>query len=158
MSITKVTEFLDSHHIHYEVIKHPLAYTAQEIAAAAHIPGRQLAKTVMLKIDGVLAMVVLPAPERVNFERLKAYTQARKVELAKEAEFKAVFPECDTGAMPPFGNLYGMRVFASESLADEIEITFCGGSHTDLVRMAYTDFVKLVNPEVLDLSWSDTVD
>lgn len=158
MSITKVTDYLDSQNIHYEVIKHPLAYTAQEIAAAAHVPGREFAKTVMVKIDDVLAMAVLPAPERVNFERLKEYTQANKVELAKEPEFKAMFPDCDTGAMPPFGDLYGMRVFAAESLADEIEITFCGGSHTDLVRMAYTDFVKLVNPEVLDLSWSDTVD
>ena len=110
-------------------------------------------KKVMIKIDGKMAMAVLPAPNRVNFDRLKEFTNAKQVELASEDEFKDMFPDCDLGAMPPFGNLYGMDVFAEMSLLEEIEITFCAGSHTELIRLSFTDFARLVKPKVLNLSW-----
>jgi Ala-tRNA(Pro) deacylase len=153
MSTSKLREYLESNGVQYEVIEHSLAYTAQEIAASAHVPGKQMAKTVMIKIDGRIAMAVLPAPHRVNFERLKEYTSADQVELANEREFKEMFPDCEPGAMPPFGNLYGMDVYAAESLADEMEIAFCAGSHTELIRLPFKDFERLVKPKILDISW-----
>ena len=153
MSASDVKIYLDSQNIQYTIIEHPLAYTAQEIAAAAHVPGQQLAKTVMLKIDSEMAMAVLPAPERVNLTQLKEYTRAETVEIADETDFKNMFPDCETGAMPPFGHLYGMQVFAASSLSEEIDIAFCAGTHTELVRISYADFENLVEPVVLDLSW-----
>ena len=153
MSTNKLREYLDSNNVQYTVIEHSLAYTAQEIAASAHIPGNQLAKTVMVKTDGQMAMAVLPASHRVNFERLKEYTGADQVELASEREFHELFPDCEAGAMPPFGNLYGMEVYAAESLVEEIEIAFCAGSHTELIRLPFKDFKRLVNPKILDFSW-----
>ena len=153
MPSNKLREYLESYNVHYTVIEHPPKYTAQESAASAHIPGDQLAKTVMIKIDGKLAMAVLPAPNRVNFDRLKEFTDAKRIELANEDEFKDMFPDCDLGAMPPFGNLYGMNVFTEQSLSEEIEITFCAGSHTELLRLSFTDFARLVKPKVLNFSW-----
>ena len=153
MPTSKLREYLESHNAQYTVIEHPPEYTAQESAASAHIPGDQLAKTVMIKIDGKMAMAVLPAPNRVNFDRLKEFAGAKQVELASEAEFKDMFPDCDLGAMPPFGNLYGMDVFADKSLSEEIEIAFCAGSHNELIRLSFTDFARLVKPKVLNFSW-----
>ena len=133
----KLREYLESHEVQYTVIEHSPVYTAQEIAASAHIPGKQLAKTVMVKIDGEMAMAVMPAPYRVNFERFKEQTGANQVELASEQEFKDKFPDCEPGAMPPFGNLYGMEVYAAKNLAEEMEIAFCAGAHGELIRIAY---------------------
>ena len=155
MAPSKIREFLDSKKIKYTSVKHKEVYTAQEIAASAHIPGRQLAKTVMVKIDGDMAMAVLPAPYKVDFKSLKNATKAKKVALASEDDFKDLFPDCEVGAMPPFGNLYEMNVYADESLAEEIEIAFCAGSHTELIRLAYKDFAKLVEPKVFSFSIKD---
>jgi Ala-tRNA(Pro) deacylase len=155
MAPSKVSEFLDSKKIKYTSIKHSEAFTAQEIAASAHIPGRQLAKTVMIKIDGELAMAVLPAPFKVDFKDLKAGIGAKKVALASEDDFKDLFPDCEIGAMPPFGNLYELKVFMDGSLGDEIEIAFCAGTHSELIRLAYKDFAKLVQPKVLHFSTMD---
>lgn len=146
-------EYIESHNIQYDLIEHPPVYTAQEIAATAHIPGRQLAKTVMIKIDGSMAMAVLPAPYRVNFESLKEQTGAGRVELASEGEFKDKFPDCEPGAMPPFGNLYGMDVYAEKNLSEEMDIVFCAGAHGKLIRMAYKDFESLVKPKVIAFAW-----
>ncbi len=153
MPVKKLRDFLDSHSIKYVTISHSQAYTAQEIASSAHIPGKELAKTVMIKIDGKMAMAVLPASYKVDFDLLKKTIGASKVELASEKEFQDIFPECDVGAMPPFGNLYGMEVFAAESLSEDEEITFNAGSHTELIRLAYKDFEKLVKPKVLKFSF-----
>ena len=153
MPTNKLREYLESNDVQYKVIEHSLAYTAQEIAASAHVPGKQLAKTVMIKIDDRMAMAVLPAPQRVNFERLKEYTSAGQVELATEQEFKEMFPDCEPGSMPPFGNLYDMEVYAAESLADEVEIAFCAGSHTELILLPFKDFQRLVKPKIFDFSW-----
>jgi Ala-tRNA(Pro) deacylase len=155
MPVQKLKEFLDKNNIRYVVIKHSAAFTAQEIAASAHIPGKELAKTVMVKIDGKMAMAVLPASYRVDMERLKRVTGANSVELASEQEFKDMFPACELGGMPPFGSLYGMDVFVAESLAEDEEIAFNAGSHTELVRLAYSDFERLVQPKVGRLSTAE---
>lgn len=152
MPVQKLKAFLDAHAIKYVTISHSTAYTAQEIAASAHIPGKEVAKTVMVKIDGTMAMAVLPASYQVDFDLLKAATGAQNVELATEPEFKGLFPQCELGAMPPFGNLYGMDVFMAASLAEDEEIAFNAGSHTELIRMAFPDFVRLVVPVQLHFS------
>ena len=148
MPVDKLTEFLNAHNVKYVTITHSPAFTAQEIAASAHIPGKELAKTVMVNIDGKMAMAVLPASSKVNLEALKNAAGAKTAELASEDEFQRAFPDCDIGAMPPFGNLYGMEVFASEALAQDEEIAFNAGSHVELVRLAYKDFERQVRPRV----------
>jgi Ala-tRNA(Pro) deacylase len=157
MQLSKVREFLDSHHIKYLVISHSLAYTAQGIAALTHVPGKKLAKTVIVKIDGILAMAIVPASLHVDFNRLKDLTGARTVEIASEQEFKDAFPDCETGAMPPFGNLYDMAVYADASLAENEEITFSAGTHRELVRMNWLDMVRLVNPLIANLTYRPAV-
>ncbi len=152
MPVKKLKEFLDSNSIKYVTIRHSTAYTAQEIAASAHIPGRELAKTVIVKIDGRIAMAVLPAFYRVDLDLLKKAAGADKVELASEQEFGDMFPECDIGAMPPFGNLYGMEVFVAEKLTEDEEIAFSSGSHTELLKLSYKDFERLVKPKVAKFS------
>jgi len=149
MPLTSLKEFLDKHNVRYIVISHSPAYTAQGIAALTHIPGKELAKTVMIKMDGSLVMAVLPASYHVDLMRLKAEAMATTVALASESEFKGRFPDCEIGAMPPFGNLYGIEVFADESLAKDEEIAFNAGSHRELVRLAWKDFEKLVKPKVI---------
>jgi len=149
MSLQKLMDFLDEQKVKYVAVTHSPAYTAQEIAAAAHIPGKEMAKTVMVKIDGEMAMVVLPASMKVDFNRLLDATGAQEVELAQEREFKDLFPGCDVGAMPPFGNLFGIRTFVAEELTEDEEIAFNAGSVTEVIRLAYRDFERLVKPRVL---------
>lgn len=141
--------FLDQEQVRYVTIVHSRAYTAQEIAASAHIPGREIAKTVIVRLDGKMAMAVLPADHRLHFGLLRKIANVDVAELADEAEFKDLFPECEAGAMPPFGNLYDMPVFVEESLTKDHEIAFNAGSHTELIRLAYSDFERLVHPTVL---------
>lgn len=148
MPLARLREFLDHHKIQYVVVSHSVAYTAQGIAALTHISGRELAKTVIVKIDGSLAMAVLPASSQVDLQRLKNVTGAANAGLASEQEFKDKFPDCQTGAMPPFGNLYDMPVFADESLSRDREIAFNAGSHLELIRMAWDDFERLVKPRM----------
>ncbi|ODS30045.1 MAG: YbaK/prolyl-tRNA synthetase associated protein [Candidatus Scalindua rubra] len=155
MPVRKLREFLDSNNIKYVTISHSTAYTAPEIAASAHIPGKELAKTVIVKIDNKKSMAVLPSSDKIDFDRLKEASGASKVELASEHEFKDLFPECDIGAMPPFGNLYDMQVFVSESLTQDEEIAFSAGSHTELIKLSYKDFERLVKPTVVKLSSGD---
>jgi Ala-tRNA(Pro) deacylase len=152
MPIARLKEFLDSHNIRYEIILHSRAYTAQEIASRAHVAGKDLAKTVIVNLDGELAMAVLPASEHVDTYALKKLTGAENVRLATELEFKNQFPDCETGAMPPFGNIYGMRVFVEEDLTKDETIACNAGSHTELLRLLYDDFAKLVNPVVAKFS------
>jgi Ala-tRNA(Pro) deacylase len=148
-------EFLDSQQVKYVTISHSPAYTAQEIAASAHVRGRELAKTVMVKLDGKMAMVVVPAFLKVDFGLLKKAAGAKEAELASERAFEDMFPECEVGAMPPFGNLYGMDVYVSGSLAEDEEIAFNAGSHTELIRLAYKDFQRLVKPKVAVITSGD---
>ncbi len=152
MPVQRLKRYLDDHHVKYVTVSHSPAYTAQEIAAAAHVKGKEMVKTVMVKIDGEMAMIVLPASLRVDLYLLMDAFDAERVELATEEEFKDLFPQCELGAMPPFGNLYGMDVFAAEELAEDTEIAFNAGSHTELVKLAYYDFARLVQPRLLELS------
>ncbi len=154
MPSKKLKDFLDSKNIKYMTINHSKAYTANEIAATAHIPGKELAKTVMVKVDGKMTMTVLPASYKVNFELLQEATGASNVELSSEQEFKDMFPGCEIGAMPPFGNLYGMEVLVDKSLCEDEEIAFNAGSHTELIRLSYKDFEGLVKPKVVKFSFS----
>ncbi len=148
MAIGRLKNFLDDQHIKYVTIQHSKAFTAQEVAASAHIPGKELAKTVIVIIDGEIAMAVLPASYRINLGRLKTASGARQVQLASEEDFKDLFPECETGAMPPFGNIYNMDVYVEESLVDDEEIAFNAGSHTELIKLSYQDFERLVHPKI----------
>src|SRR5512147_1826929 len=142
MPVKKLKEFLDENRVKYVTISHSLAYTAQEIAASAHVPGRELAKTVIVKADGRMAMAVLPASLKLNFPLLADALGTKKVELATEREFKQTFPDCELGAMPPFGNLYGMDVFVAESLMENEEMAFNAGSHTEVIKLPFKDFVR----------------
>jgi len=152
MPLTKIRKFLDKHNIKYTIIKHSSTYTAQEIAASAHISGKELAKTVMIKFDGKMAMAVLPASYKISFDDLKEVLGVEKVRLAYEQEFMDKFPDCEVGAMPPFGNLYGLEVYVAESLADDEEIAFNACSHTELIRMRYKNFEELVKPKRMKFS------
>jgi Ala-tRNA(Pro) deacylase len=149
MPVRRLKEFLDSQNVKYVTLSHSPAYTAQEIAASAHIPGKELAKTVVVRLEGKMAMAVLPASYQVDFDLLKQAAGVNQAELASEREFKDLFPECEVGAMPPFGNLYGMEVFVAESLAEDEEIAFNAGSHKELIRLSYKDFERLVQPKAM---------
>lgn len=140
--------YLDQWKVKYITITHSKAYTAHEIAESAHIPDSMLAKTVMVAMDGALAMAVIPADQRVDLEGLRELSHADHVRLAREDEFEVFFPDCEPGAMPPFGNLYDMSVYVSPALAAEGELAFNAGSHTELIKMSWADFERLVRPRV----------
>lgn len=153
MPAKKLKEFLDDNKIKYAAITHSSAFTAQEIAASAHIPGKELAKAVMLKMDGKMVMAVLPASYKVDFDLLKEATGASNVRLADEHEFVDKFPGCEPGAMPPFGNLYDIDVYVTKSLTEDEEIAFNAGTHTELIKMDYKDFESLVKPKIIEFSY-----
>lgn len=152
MPLSKLREYLDANHVKYLIISHSVAYTAQGIAALVHLSGKKLAKTVVVKVDGVLAMAVVPASLHVDLSLLRSLAGAEIVELATEQEFQKAFPDCETGAMPPFGNLYDMPVYADAGLAAQEEITFTAGTHRELVRMAWADLARLVEPQIANLT------
>lgn len=154
MPIRKLRQFLDSNNIKYVLVTHSTAYTAQEVAESAHISGKEIAKSVMVKLDGKMAMAVLPASKKIDFDLLREAAGASFVELATEDEFKDIFPDCELGAMPPFGNLYEMEVYVAVALANDEEIAFNAGSHTELIRMSYKDFEQLVKPKIVRISLS----
>jgi len=147
-----IRNFLDGNEIKYISINHSKAYTAQEIAAVAHIEGRRLAKTVILKIDGKLAFAVLPASYKIDFEMLRNSIGNENVRLANEQEFKDKCPGCEVGAMPPFGNLFNCETFVAASLVEDEDILFNAGNHTELIKMKYSDFEQLVKPKILRFS------
>jgi len=152
MPIQKLKRFLDDNGIKFVSIQHSAAYTAQEVAALAHIPGELMAKTVMVKIDGQMAMAVVPASHQIEFDRLAEVAGAVVAELASEDEFKGFFPTCDVGAMPPFGNLYDLPVYCAAALSEDLEIAFSAGSHSELIRLAYADYEQLVQPQIATFS------
>ena len=153
MPTKMLREYLDQNKVRYVTIKHSVAYTAQEIAASAHIKGKELAKTVLIKVEGKMAMCVLPASNKIDFDLLKESLDGKSLRLANEIEFKDKFPECDVGAMPPFGNLYEMEVYVEESLAKDEEIAFNACSHVELIQMAFKDFGRLVKPRLMKFSY-----
>jgi Ala-tRNA(Pro) deacylase len=150
--LSKLKEFLDQAKVPYEVYNHPRAFTAQEIAAAQHIPGREMAKVVILKVDDSLMMVVLPASRLVDLKKVKEGLNAKEVSLATETEFAALFPGCEIGAMPPFGNLFGLSVCADSALEKDETIFFNAGNHLQTVALKYKDFKELAHPRVISLT------
>ncbi len=152
MPVKRLKEMLDSHNVKYVIISHSPAYTAQEIAATAHIHGKEMAKTVMVEVDGKMAMAVLPASLQIDFGRLKQALGAHQVELAAEEEFKGICPDCEVGAMPPFGSLYGIDLYMDHSLNQDEDIYFNAGSHRELVKMALKDYVALIKPHIFSFS------
>ena len=155
MPVEKLKNFLDEHKVKYVSVKHSEAFTAQEIAASAHIPGKELAKTVIVEIDGKMAMAVVPASYHVDFRLFEQESGAERVSLATEESFKEMFPDCEPGAMPPFGNLYDMDVYVAKSLTDDEKIFFNAGNHTELIKLSYGDYQNLVKPKILQFSQHD---
>jgi Ala-tRNA(Pro) deacylase len=152
MALLRVLKHLEREGITYQLISHPPAFSAQKIAAAAHIPGREMAKTVMAKLDHQLVMAILPADRTLNLEHLRLATGADIAMLATELEFNDRFPDCEGGAMPPFGNLYGLPVFMSGELTRLEYFAFNAGNHREIIRVQTRDFIRLVQPRILDLS------
>ena len=152
MPINKIRNYLDSHGVKYILVTHSPAYTSQEVAASAHVSGKEMAKSVVVELDGRKALAVLPANRKIVIQDLREVTGCEDVKFVPEQDFKELFPDCEIGAMPPLGNLYGMDVYVSPELADQQEIAFNAGSHTDLIRMGYRDFEKLVQPRVMSFT------
>jgi len=148
MALPNLMDYLDEHKVEYVVISHSPAFTAQGIAGLVHISGKELAKTVIVKLDGKLVMAVLPAKFHVDLVALKKAAHAKTAQLASEEEFADRFPGCETGAMPPFGNLFGLNVIADDSLEADKEIAFNAGTHRELVRMAWAEYKRLAEPKV----------
>lgn len=152
MPIKRLQNMLDAQGVRYVTLRHSPAFTAQEVAASSHISGHNLAKTVVVMLDDEMAMVVLPASMRVNFDLLSEMTGHDDVRLASEAAFASRFPGCELGAIPPFGNLYQMQVYMSPLLTGHYWITFCAGTHTELIRMAWVDYERIAQPELVSLA------
>jgi Ala-tRNA(Pro) deacylase len=151
MPAAKLKEFLDSHGVRYVSIQHSTAYTAPEIAESAHVAGADFAKTVVVKIDGRMAMVVVPAHRKIVLSDLRDLLLCEKVELATEDEFRGRFPDCEVGAMPPFGNLYGLPVYLEKGLSEHPDIVFNAGTHHEVIKMAADDYARLVRPTIMAL-------
>jgi Ala-tRNA(Pro) deacylase len=149
----RLEQYLRENGAGFEVMTHSQAFTMQEVAAALHVPGKQVAKVVIVCADKEMAMLVLPAPYRLNIDLVRGLTGAKKVRLAKEKEFKDLFPDCATGAMPPFGNLYDLPVYVDGSMAEEGEMVFRIGTHRETMKIAYADFARLAQPKVGDFAW-----
>lgn len=146
--LTRLQDYLNERKVAYQLIRHQEAYTASEIAHTLHISGKILAKVVIVKTDGRFVMAVLPSNYKVDFERLAEVLGGEDVRLATEGEFQELFPDCGVGAMPPFGNLYGLEVFVDQSLTEDEEIVFQAGSHLRAMKLRYQDFADLVHPIV----------
>ncbi len=148
MTMTSLTKVLDEHQVRYVTLRHSTAYTAQEVAQSAHISGKEVAKTVMVKLDGVMSMAVLRATDKVDLDLLRGAAEAKEAKLAEEDEFRGMFPDVEVGAMPPFGNLYDMPVFVDTALSEDRRIAFNAGTHKDLIQLEYEAYAKIVKPKV----------
>ncbi len=148
---SKLIEFLNQNKVRYEILHHPEAFTAQELAAVEHVKGKQHAKVVMVKSDGAPVMTVLPADHRVDLDKFNKLT-GKPATLATEADFKALFPDCAVGSMPPFGSLYGLDTYVDQSLTENDTIVFEAGTHSDAMKMRYGDFARVASAKVADFT------
>lgn len=146
----RLTEYLTKHHTYFEVQEHRQVYTMQEVAAVLHEKGEHVAKVFIASVDNKPVMLVLPAPAHVDLERLRQLLKATEARRAREFEFAQLFPDCDVGAMPPFGNLYQVPVVLDRSLADESSIVFQAGTHHTTIKLAMSDYLRLANPLIGD--------
>ena len=149
MPLGRLIDYLDERGKKYVVVKHSPAFTAQEVAASAHIPGKDMVKTVIVKAGGEMKMVVLPSTHNVDFNSIRDTLGVEEVELATEEEFEDLFPECELGAMPPFGHFYDMDTLVAEVLTEDEEIAFNAGTHKELVKMGYKDYEELAEPRII---------
>lgn len=150
--LDRFKKYLNDSNINYSVISHSPTYTAEELAHELHVPEKDLAKTVIVKSDDGYAMIVLPASRKINLDYLKNAMGKKDIGLADEAEFKNLFPDCELGAMPPFGNLYKIPVYVALSLSEDDEIIFNAGTHSDAIKMSFKDFKRLVDPTIAYIS------
>jgi Ala-tRNA(Pro) deacylase len=148
---TQLIDCLNENKVHYEILHHPKAVTAQRIAQAEHVKGRHHAKVVMVKSGEQRLMVALPADHQIDLEKVGKVI-GKTASLDSEKEFKSLFPDCGIGAMPPFGNLYGLPTYVDKRLAEQDYIVFEAGTHTDAIKMSYHDYEKIVKPQVEDLA------
>jgi Ala-tRNA(Pro) deacylase len=144
----RIRDYLDSQNVPYETLHHSQAFTAQEVAHSLHVSGKKCVKAVMAEGDSKTVMVVIPAAHRLNFQELKSALRAKQLEMLVERELVGLFPDCDLGAVPPIGNLYGIDVWVDRAVASTEKILFCAGTHEDCIRMRYSDFAKLTRPFV----------
>lgn len=151
MTSNRIKAYLDENAVKYVSIQHSPAFTAPEVAQSVHVAGRDFAKTVIAMIDGAPAMIVLPATRRLILPDVREMFESEEVRLATESDLRELFPDCEVGAMPPFGNLYGLTVYVAASLAHERRIAFNAGTHTEVIEMAYEDFDRLARPRIIDL-------
>lgn len=149
MISTLLKKFLDDNQIGYDVMHHDPAFTAQELSARMHISGYEFVKVVVVKLDGAFALAALPAPLRINFRALAESAGARKCSLASEEEFQQLFPDCELGAMPPFGNLYNLPAFVDQDVTHSENIVINAGTHAEAIRLRYADFSRLARPRVV---------
>jgi Ala-tRNA(Pro) deacylase len=156
MPVQRLKDYLDENDVRYLSIRHPLTYSGQQTAEAAHVPGKLMAKTVMVKLDGRMVMAVVPATSSVDLRELARATGSAHAALADEAEFYRLFPDCEPGAMPPFGNLYGIPVYVSHEFAVNRWIAFNAGTHEEVIEMNYGEFARLARPTALYLSTHET--
>jgi Ala-tRNA(Pro) deacylase len=152
MIAKKLKDFLDSYQVKYVTVQHSPAFSAQEVAASVHVPGKEMAKTVIVNVKGELAMAVLPANYHIDFHRLMDALRTSDMYLATEEEFQSRFPDCELGAMPPFGNLYGMKTYVSQSLSEDEHITFEAGSHSEVITLSWQDYQRLVSPAIVSFT------
>lgn len=148
----RLETYLREQGVRYELTPHPEAYTAQEVAAAEHVPGRQFAKVVIADVDGRQVMLILPAAARVDLVKLRSALGAKVARLAREEEFASLFPDCETGAMPPFGHLYDVPVYVDESLSTQPRIVFNACSHRETIALSVSDYLKLVTPTITEFA------
>lgn len=146
MIANRLKRFLDENGVGYDVMHHDPAFTAQELAARLHVPGHEFVKAVVVKLDGSYALAALPAPRRINFKALAEGAGARKCKLASESEFQQLFPDCELGAMPPFGNLYNLPTYIDQELAHTELIVINAGTHSEAIRLRTADFTRLARP------------
>ena len=149
----RLESYLREDQVPFETHHHPTAFTAQEVAASEHTPGKMVVKVVMVLADGELSMLAMPAPYQADLERVGEALGATEVRLANEEEFAPAFPDCEIGAMPPFGNLYDLPVYVDEALAEDETIVVQAGTHTDTIRLKYADFERLVEPTVVRFAY-----
>lgn len=148
----KIKEFLEKERINYQVLEHNLAYTASEIAEAQHLPGHQVVKSVLVNGDGKWLLFVLPATRKIDFDKLKKALLLQNVDLANEGKVASLFPGCDVGAMPPFGHFAGIPVYADTNLLENETIAFNAGTHTDMIKIKFKDYMRIAKPMLCDFS------
>lgn len=148
----RLEAYLREHKVPFQLQHHPEAFSAQRIAESEHIPGKMVAKTVIVLADNQMTALVLPASHRADLNKVQAVLGASEIRLAHEQEFANVFPDCEVGTMPPFGNLYGVPVYAEKSLSEEETMVFPVGTYTDTISLKYADFARLVQPKVIEFA------